>query len=312
MRHLVFLLGTLSATSAAADDCDIRNFQSRSFGDTASYQALAYAEKITQEHYNQIQAGGGGDVAFAGIELGGDYNEFRENIEIFRSNISLSTYNSYAETFYTTALSRNGLDAYITCIGNGGVELVASYLADGTPAVSIISRPSPGQSFQQPKITDSSNIANLASLSATISAATFGSGAVQLERNRLQPSSLDEPLSVTISFGNVSDTVAFPPQTLPPPPQITLSAPPIEAALMTPFLNCLAARTGAHPNPAGARTECCEILGARQSEDEFCRSGTNDQERRTTLYRVCVGLGVARCPDHLAHEDFQVLGLPTP
>ncbi|WP_341214105.1 hypothetical protein [uncultured Limimaricola sp.] len=224
LRGCFVSITMLFASQVSAQNCDIRAFQARTLQFLDQYQALAYAENVTREHHSELQAGGDGDLTIGGIEIGASYDEFRRNIEIFKRDINLSTFESYQQTFFTTSLSENGLNAYIACLGLGRVELVAAHLPGNVPDVTIVSRPSPGMSLPKPEITDVENIDNIDAIEATIGAASFGSAPVTLERIRLRHSDADEPLLLTLSFGDVSDTVTFPPLNLPreatpPPPE---------------------------------------------------------------------------------------------
>jgi hypothetical protein len=191
---------------------------------TADAKSLSLAYAMTEKQYEESKKGGGAKLAIPGIEVSGNYDEFRKNVRERAESLGIQRFEQHYLAYATSGLDDTGLQAYKACLeSQEGLYLVDERNSDSSYTLSLLYRALPvvipGLKAQ---LGTPVNVRadNLDDLKAQIAAADF-STSVRLELTVI-PKDPKREASVQVRLAsNLSRSIRLPPLQWdgPPPPR---------------------------------------------------------------------------------------------
>ena len=214
-KLLTFLFSSLiiPPASAVAEDCSKVLINDVSASDTFSLENLAIASTLTNESYQKATSKGGLNGTIYGIPIGANYEDFQNNVNITKSTLNINKFQLHINSYITSRLSENGLEAYKLCkLGDWGLVLAVGDLTRESANLWVTWKPFPdiqkgisGIVAQPRNIDDQSLQALTQAVSAAKSEESFD------QAFRLVPNDPKKEMTLSIRMGRTSRDITIHP-----------------------------------------------------------------------------------------------------
>lgn len=210
----------ISAIPALAEqDCSKALVVATMYDQTLSVKNLALAYTLSEQSYEEAKARAGVNAVIYGIPVSASYDQYHQAAQSKATELHLSNFEQWAETYVTTGLNAASRDAYIACVqaNSSGFAFYTKSISKQYFIVRVEYAAGPDARPLRGKLANTANIkqSDASSLNEIVTNTVFENKVGQ--DHIVTPVDRKQESALTLRIGSTVLSLVLPPLELPPP-----------------------------------------------------------------------------------------------